>query len=82
MIPEFLQSPVDNIGVSITGLAVYANVKLGFFKTGFIDFLLSPTISGILAIVISILSIAYLTMRIYDQFITTKLKKQAINGGK
>lgn len=72
MIPTHLQPIIDRIGLTFTGLAAYLNVKLGFLNG---HFLFSPTFNTMLTIIISLLSIAWIIMKIYDQYLVTKQRK-------
>ncbi|MFA6400869.1 MAG: hypothetical protein WCX31_04480 [Salinivirgaceae bacterium] len=80
MIPESLKPLTDSIGLTFTGIATYLNIKIGFLGATFSGFLFSPIFSSLLTIVISVLSILWIIMKIYDQYLTTKLKKEAMAG--
>lgn len=62
MIPEHLNEPINGAGISFTFLAIFLNIADFFTKN----------INIGLTVIISILSITYLIMRIYDQFLKTK----------
>lgn len=80
MIPEHLQPLTDRIGLSLTGIAAFLNVKIGFLGAHFKGIIFSPVFNSLLTIVISLLSILWILMKIYDQYLTTKLKKEAMAG--
>jgi len=80
MIPDYLQPIVDKVGITLTGVATFLNVQLGFLGGSFDGFLLSPVFNSLLTIIISLLSILWILMKIYDQWLTTRLKKEAITG--
>jgi len=80
MIPNELQPLADYLGISCTGLATYLNVKITFLGATFGSFLLNPILSGVLTIFISLLSIAWIAMKIYDQYLVTKERKELKNG--
>lgn len=75
MIPEHLQPLTDRLGITVTGVAAYLNVKLGFLGASFTGFLFSPLFNSLLTIAISILSILWIIMKIYDQYLITKARK-------
>lgn len=81
MIPESLQPFTDRLGLTATGLATYLNVKLGFLGGHFTGFLFSPSFNSLLTIVISLLSILWIAMKIYDQYLVTKARKQEVKNG-
>jgi len=73
MIPDSLQPITDKLGLTVTGVAAYVNFNIGFLGATFNGFIFSPTFSSLLTIVISILSILWIMMKIYDQYLTKVL---------
>lgn len=71
MIPTQFTSLFNGIGISVVIPAFALNIKSWFFGASFNQFL---------TILLTVFSILFLIMKMYDQYITTKLKRQKMKG--